>query len=76
MISEVRRRGPELTVATRALWLVVAVIVLVWVVLVLVGAATAAGALRAPSAGGRALAQPPWALRITSLASAALQAGQ
>jgi hypothetical protein len=40
MTSEVRGRGLEVTTAARLLWLVVAAIVLVWIVLVSVGAAT------------------------------------
>jgi hypothetical protein len=40
MISEMRGRGLELTTAARLLWLVVAAIVVVWIVLVSVGAAT------------------------------------
>jgi hypothetical protein len=40
MISDVRVRGPELTMTARLLWLVVVAIVVAWLVLVLVGAAT------------------------------------
>jgi hypothetical protein len=40
MISDVRVRGPELTMTARPLWLVVVAIVVAWLVLVLVGAAT------------------------------------
>jgi predicted nucleic acid-binding Zn ribbon protein len=40
MTSEVRRRVLGLTMAARLLWVVVAAIVVVWVVLLSVGAAT------------------------------------
>ena len=40
MISQMRRRGLELTMAARLLWLLVAAIVVAWVILLLVGATT------------------------------------
>ena len=40
MISSMGRRGPDLTTAARLLWVAVAVIVVVWLVLLSVGAAT------------------------------------
>ena len=40
MTREVRRRGPDLTTAAWLLWVVVAAMVVVWVVLLSVGAAT------------------------------------
>jgi hypothetical protein len=40
MISDVRRPGPELTRAAQVLWLLAAAIVVAWIVLVSVGAAT------------------------------------
>jgi hypothetical protein len=38
MIIEVRRRGLELTMAARLLWLLVAAIVVAWLILLLTGA--------------------------------------
>jgi hypothetical protein len=40
MTREVRRRVLSLTLTTRLLWVVVAVIVIAWIVLVSIGAAT------------------------------------
>jgi hypothetical protein len=40
MISEVRRRGLELTMVARLLWLLVAAILGAWLVLLLLGATT------------------------------------
>jgi hypothetical protein len=40
MTREVRRRVLSLTLATRLLWVVVAVILIAWIVLVSIGAAT------------------------------------
>jgi hypothetical protein len=38
--SEVRRRGPALTTAARLLWVVAVAILVLWLVLLLVGATT------------------------------------